>query len=134
MSVRFADTAYLIALVSPADESHMIAVRLTREFDGHIVTTSAVLNELANHLAHPSNRELFLETLDRLRGNELGRIVHVDERLFAAGIGFYQDHGDKAWSLTDCISFIVMRDLGITEALTTDHHFEQAGFAALLKS
>jgi uncharacterized protein len=39
---------------------------------------------------------------------------------------------DKEWSLTDCISFVVMKERGLTEALTADHHFEQAGFKALL--
>jgi predicted nucleic acid-binding protein len=45
---------------------------------------------------------------------------------------FYESRPDKAWSLTDCISFVVMNQHGLTEALTGDHHFEQAGFTALL--
>jgi predicted nucleic acid-binding protein len=60
-------------------------------------------------------------------------IVPPETKLFDQGIEFYQCRPDKAWSLTDCLSFVVMTDLGISEALTGDHHFEQAGFRALLK-
>jgi predicted nucleic acid-binding protein len=48
-------------------------------------------------------------------------------------LDLYASRFDKAWSLTDCISFVVMEQQGIREALTGDHHFEQAGFVALLK-
>jgi predicted nucleic acid-binding protein len=60
-------------------------------------------------------------------------IVETSGKLFRTGVAFYSRRPDKDWSLTDCISFVVMRDRGITEALTGDHHFEQAGFKALLK-
>jgi hypothetical protein len=49
------------------------------------------------------------------------------------GLALYAARPDKEWSLTDCVSFLVMQDHGVTEALTADHHFEQAGFVALLK-
>ena len=60
-------------------------------------------------------------------------IVPAEAKLFEQGVEFYHRRPDKAWPLTDCISFVVMTDLGIREALTGDHHFEQAGFRALLK-
>ena len=60
-------------------------------------------------------------------------IVPPDDALFHRGVEFYAQRPDKDWSLTDCISFVVMEERGIREALTGDHHFEQAGFAALLK-
>jgi hypothetical protein len=48
------------------------------------------------------------------------------------GLDLFAGRSDKNWSLTDCISFVVMQDEGLTEALTGDSHFEQAGFKALL--
>jgi len=60
-------------------------------------------------------------------------VVGLDPHLYQRGINLYAQRPDKEWSLTDCISFVVMSDRGITEALTGDHHFEQAGFRALLK-
>jgi uncharacterized protein len=60
-------------------------------------------------------------------------LVPVDERLFSDGFSLFSKRMDKEWSLTDCISFVVMQREGIHEALTGDHHFEQAGFVALLK-
>ena len=69
----------------------------------------------------------------RLRNDSLVTIVPADKRLYDSGIALYRDRPDKAWSLTDCISFVVMKERGISEALTGDHHFEQAGFVPLLK-
>lgn len=60
-------------------------------------------------------------------------LLPPDQILFDAGLELYASRSDKEWSLTDCISFVVMRERGITDALTGDHHFEQAGFVALLK-
>jgi predicted nucleic acid-binding protein len=64
--------------------------------------------------------------------NEAIRVVHASRALLEEGISLYGARADKEWSLTDCISFVVMRDEGIIQALTGDHHFEQAGFKALL--
>jgi uncharacterized protein len=60
-------------------------------------------------------------------------IIASQRELLAAGFSLYSQRPDKDWSLTDCISFVVMQREGITEALTGDHHFEQAGFSILLK-
>jgi len=133
MATCFADTSYYIALVNPDDDSHERAVAYTASFDGSIVTTAWVLNELGSHLAKPPNRELFLEMRIALRENERVTIVPMGQELFDRGIELYGEGLDKEWSITDCISFIVMREQGITDALTGDHHFEQAGFKALLK-
>jgi hypothetical protein len=53
--------------------------------------------------------------------------------LFDARVALYGERMDKDWPLTDCISFVVMQREGITDALTGDRHFEQAGFVPLLK-
>jgi hypothetical protein len=60
-------------------------------------------------------------------------IVPPTQSLSDQGVELYSERPDKGWSLTDCISFIVMRHHGVTQALTGDHHFEQAGFIALLR-
>ena len=62
------------------------------------------------------------------------RILPADSRTFDCGLEFYEKRPDKTWSLTDCISFVVMSEEGRTEALTGDRHFEQAGFTALLRT
>ena len=133
MSSRFADTAYYLALINPSDVAHQLANDLTDKFDGILVTTSAVVNGLGNHLRIPANRALFAQLVRELQENPDVRFVHVDGQLFRAGIDLFEQRRDQEWSLTDCISFVVMQRHRLTEALTTDHHFEQAGFTALLK-
>ncbi len=134
MNVRFADTAYYIALLNQSDEGHQSAMDVTRSFAGKTVTTSAVLQELGNYLAQPeANRELFVNIVRELRLDPTVEIVHVDQRLWEAGLGLFAARPDKKWSITDCISFVVMNELTIEDALTTDHHFEQAGFRLLLR-
>ena len=68
----------------------------------------------------------------KLRANPNITITAASAELFERGCRLYADRPDKDWSLTDCISFVVMEEKAITEALTADHHFEQAGFNALL--
>jgi predicted nucleic acid-binding protein len=60
-------------------------------------------------------------------------IVHIDQSLDTASWRLWESRPDKEWSLVDCASFLVMQQKGLTEALTTDHHFEQSGFVRLLK-
>ena len=81
----------------------------------------------------PLDRPAFLELFDELKGNTDSIVVPASSELVKAGLELYRRRMDKSWSLTDCISFVVMRDHSISEALTGDHHFEQAGFVALLK-
>ena len=97
------------------------------------MTSAWVLTELGDALAAAGSRGSFLAMLDTLRSDRMVTIVEPAPQLFEAGIQLYRSRPDKNWSLTDCTSFVVMKDRGITEALTADHHFEQAGFTALLK-
>jgi hypothetical protein len=92
-----------------------------------------VLTELANSLSKRISRNGFVQTLSKLRSDPTVVIVGPESSLFDAGIDLYAARHDKDWSLTDCISFVVMRQRSITDALTGDHHFEQAGFRAVLK-
>jgi predicted nucleic acid-binding protein len=93
-----------------------------------------VLTELADGWAKPvSWRSVFVQLLADVRANPDIAVVPSTDQLWDEGIRLYAQRLDKEWSLTDCTSFVVMHRDGITEALTGDHHFEQAGFVALLK-
>jgi uncharacterized protein len=132
MKPVFADTSFYVALFSPGDVHHEKAVRLARELPRAVVVTEYVLVELANALARASSRKLFVDLQPKLRANPNIMIVAASAELFERGCKLYADRPDKDWSLTDCVSFVVMEDETITEALTADRHFEQAGFNALL--
>lgn len=134
MKTVFADTFYFLALVNSADQGHAKAVAYTSANTFRLVTTDWVLVELADGLAKsPRGRVEFLATRADLQKDSGALIVQSNQMLMEEGISLYAQRSDKQWSLTDCISFVVMQRDGITEALTGDHHFEQAGFVALLK-
>jgi predicted nucleic acid-binding protein len=134
MRAVFADTFYFLALLNPTDQAHAKAIAFTRSFRDRLVTTDWVITELADALAGtPRGRAEALATLADLRADPDAEIVPFSSGLMADGLDLYARRPDKQWSLTDCVSFVVMGREGITEALTGDHHFEQAGFSALLK-
>ena len=133
MTTVFADTYYYVAMLSPSDSTHAQAVALTARLQLRIVTTAWVVAELAATFSAPAKRDRFLELFDVLSASDEVKLVPASAELFDAGMQLYRNRPDKGWSLTDCISFIVMEREGLTEALTGDHHFEQAGFVALLK-
>jgi uncharacterized protein len=132
MKAVFADTFYYLALLNPNDSAHKAAVNATRHLDSTSVTTGWVLLELANALCASRHRKMFAKFLDELRANPGVAIYEAEKELFDLGVDLYRSREDKEWSLTDCISFVVMRREGLTEALTGDRHFEQAGFKPLL--
>jgi uncharacterized protein len=133
MNRVFADTFYFLALINPRDQAHARALTFTAAFQGRMVTTAWVLTEFGDGMSSPANRLEFVSLLKDIRANPQMQIIPPDQGLFEEGIQLYANRSDKHWSLTDCISFVVMQREGITEALTGDHHFEQAGFVALLK-
>jgi hypothetical protein len=128
----FADTFYFIALLSPNDQAHRTAVEFSDGYDGRMVTTDWIITEMADGMAAPASRQKFISFLDMLRADPDVFIAPLDKDLQEEGLKLYRERPDKSWSLTDCISFVVMRREGLIEALTGDRHFEQAGFVALL--
>ena len=88
---------------------------------------------MADAMSRPPKRERFGLFLERLRSEPRMIVVPTTDELFETGLELYLRRPDKEWSLTDCISFVVMERDGLTEALTGDRHLEQAGFVALLK-
>ena len=133
MTTVFADSFYFFTLVNPNDPAHAKAVAFLKSFTGAMVTTGWIVAELADGWAKSSQRGFFSAVLAKIRANPNARIEPCTDALLYEGVNLYSQRSDKEWSLTDCISFVVMQNEGITEALTGDRHFEQAGFAALLK-
>lgn len=133
MNSVFGDTFYFLALLNRNDACHARAVQWSKAYTGKLVTTEWVLIELANGLASTKRRAVFNQTRQRLLTGINYKLIPLDMALHEEAIRMYDARSDKEWSLTDCISFLVMQREGITEALTGDHHFEQAGFKPLLK-
>jgi predicted nucleic acid-binding protein len=102
-------------------------------FSGRLVTTEWVLMELADALAAPEARMTATAFLRAVRADPLFDVVGYDPAVYQVGFDLFATRPDKAWSVTDCISFGVMAERGLSEALTADHHFEQAGFRAIFK-
>jgi predicted nucleic acid-binding protein len=94
------------------------------------VTTEYVLVETGNMLSRKSDRSIFTELLDTVQTDSAFKIVLGSKALFLAGIALFASRKDKEWSVVDCISFEVMKRRRLHDALTADHHFEQAGFRA----
>lgn len=128
----FADTSYFEAIISTRDQYHIAAVEASRLPWHQIITTEFVLLELGATFSKPDDRADFLliDRMVRTRADVL--LIPATTELLQQGRELFAARRDKAWSLTDCISFVVMQEHGLTEALTTDQHFTQAGYHALL--
>jgi predicted nucleic acid-binding protein len=133
MTRTFADSHFFFAILNPNDAAHVKATEFARQHRGPLVTTAWVLTEVADGLAATPRRQVFRRLLEDLESNKTNLIVPANAETFEKGVDLYHARPDKQWSLTDCISFVVMKEEGIVEALTGDRHFEQAGFRALLK-
>lgn len=132
----FIDTSFLIALASSADQHHGRAGQLLDQIqidDVRLVTTSAVLLELGAALSRAAYRAGAMTTIRELQSDARVEIINVNDELFEQGLALFESRQDKEWSLTDCVSFVVMAQLGLNQALTADAHFEQAGFVALMR-
>lgn len=129
----FADTGLLIALVNHQDELHARARAWVAHLRSGIVITEHVLWEAVNLCSKPKDRPKIHSLVNLIRTAEPYELIPASLELFDAGLQLHAQRPDKEWSLTDCISFLVMRDRGIHRALAYDHHFEQAGFEALLR-
>jgi predicted nucleic acid-binding protein len=128
----FADSFYFIALLNERDEGHERAQSISRECRSGIVTTRWVLAEVADALCNVEWRQRVGDFVAFVEAQPQFQVLGSSDTLFIRGLDLYRRRKDKDWSLTDCISFVVMADEELTEALTADRHFEQAGFTALL--
>ena len=132
MTPSFADTSFYVALLSPRDSLHSRATDRVGNGPVRTVTTEFVLIETANFFSPPALRSLFADLVTAIRDDPGAVVIPATPEWYARGLDLFMNRPDKAWSLTDCISFAVMAERGLTEALTADHHFEQAGFRVLL--
>ncbi len=128
----FADTSFYVALLSPRDALHLEAMEIARGCGGRIITTEYVMVEVGNWLASSGNREAFILLNQQIHSDPKVFVVPAGRSLYESGVDLYACRPDKLWSLTDCISFVVMRKFGLVAALTADHHFQQAGFTPML--
>ena len=132
MNALFADTHYFLALLHKGDADHSKAAAIAEKITNPIITTEWVLTEVGDALAAVKFRSRFVQLVEALRADLACTIIPASAELFDAGVRLYAERSDKNWTLTDCISFALMHEFAITEALTGDHHFRQAGFRALL--
>jgi uncharacterized protein len=132
-SEQFIDAGYFIALVNTRDALHARARRIASGLQRPQVTTEAILFEVADALAAPPLRSIGVELLPRIRSNPRITTIESSPSLLQRAWDLFAARRDKEWGLTDCLSFVVMQDRGITEALAYDQRFVQAGFRALLR-
>jgi predicted nucleic acid-binding protein len=133
MTPIFIDTSFLIALTLSDDALHGRALAWQEAVSGPYVTTEYVLLEFVDAMAFEPLRSTAISTVRLLQGDPAVEIVPASRDLFQRGLSLFEGRPDKRWSLTDCISFTVMTHQKMTDALTHDHHFDQAGFRALLR-
>lgn len=125
---------FLISSVT--DQNHARAVEIANQIESNstrLVTTQAILLEIGNALSKQRYRAAAIQLLESLETDPSVEVVLLTDSLYRLAFNLFKQRGDKEWGLVDCISFIVMQDRGIIDALTADTHFQQAGFRALLK-
>ena len=136
MKSVFADTGYLIAILDRYDQLHSRAMSVSRDLGGRkIITSEMVLVELLNYFASKGAelRKAVVSLVEQLRNGAGVKIVSQTEEQFESALSFYKERTDKNWSLTDCASILIMQKENIREILSYDKHFQQAGFATLLR-
>lgn len=131
MTPLFVDSAYVIALINKRDQYHPQAMILARRYhDRPLVISEGVLLKIGNALAGHFRAQA-AQIIEQFLESSQVEVVFTTPQLLASAISMYKQMSDKQWGLVDCISFVIMGERGIGEALTPDHHFTQAGFQAL---
>ena len=138
MNEVFVDTSGWASFFVRTEPHHAKAIELMTQWqqqNGRVVTTNYILSELAALFTSPLRvpRSTILDCIQTIRSRPWVEVVHIDPSLDEAAWKLFGDRLDKEWSLVDCASFVVMQQRGLTDALTADHHFEQASFVRLLK-
>lgn len=132
----FMDSSGFLALWDASDEHHVAAVRLQEELAGkrrRFVTSEYVVDETITLLRMRHSHAAATDFLDTVEHSTALRVEWIGPERFSAGAALFRRHTDKNWSFTDCVSFVLMRELAIRDAFTADHHFRQAGLVPLLK-
>jgi hypothetical protein len=132
----FIDTSGFFAMLASDDDRHVVAARLVgaaRKRKRGFITTDYVLDETATLLKARRKTHLIARLFERVDQSQACRIEWTDSERFQNVREFFLKHADQAWSFTDCLSFVVMSDLRLRDALTKDDHFHRAGYTALLQ-
>lgn len=132
MKTVFADTSYYIALATSKDDAYAAAKVFSDRFRGQQITSEYVLLELGNFFSKFTMRSAFVALYDALLRDPKTVILPCSDRVLKRAVDMYRTRQDKEWSLTDCTSFILMKENDVIHALSTERHFEQAGFSILL--
>jgi len=134
MKVLFADSFYWVALLDPRDQWHQRARNFSRNLKSvSFVTTDEVLTEFLNFFSAYNSlmRRLAIQQVRDVFESQNVQVIPQTRERFIASLDLYEQRPDKEYSLTDCISMQVMKEMGITEVLTHDRHFAQEGFIIL---
>ena len=133
----FMDSAGFFALWDAGDEHHAAAIRLQEELARkrrRFFTTEYVVDETVTLLLVRHSHAAAVDFLDAVERSEALRLEWIGPERFYSAATLFRQHADKGWSFTDCVSFVILRELHVRDAFTTDHHFNQAGFVPLLKT
>lgn len=136
MNGVFVDTFFWVALTDRQDRFHGQALRVMAQMGGaQLFTSEIVLIELVNFFSEygPHFRRAAVNRTREILSSKQVTIVEMTNSRFLAGITLHSQRPDKGYSLTDCTSMQIMRELGVFEILTHDHHFAQEGFVALMQ-
>ncbi|MFO0892272.1 MAG: PIN domain-containing protein [Isosphaeraceae bacterium] len=127
------DTSGLLCLFHRAEAAHEVARQLFESTDWSLTHGYVLAEFVALGTARGVGRREILAAVDTLLAIPYIEIVWIDEALHRRAMAFLHQRADKTYSLADAVSFLLMSDRNLREALTTDHHFEQAGFIRLLR-
>ncbi len=129
----FVDTLFIVALINKRDQYHQIALNLARQYENYpLITTDAIFLESGNKLSANYRNEV-VELIEQFLASDEIDVIRLTPELFDESLRLYKKHQDKSWGLVDCFSFVVMKQHKVSQALTFDRHFIQAGFQALMK-
>lgn len=129
----FLDTVFIQAILNPNDQYHLPAMKLLPRVKNarEVWITEAIFMEVGNALSSYNHRKVSAFIQQCYQTDNM-LIVNITPQLFQQGLNLYQSRQDKTWGLVDCISFTVMKQQNLVDAVTSDSHFVQAGFRALL--
>ena len=129
----FVDTLFIVALINKRDQYHQIALNLAEQYENcPLITTDAIFLESGNKLSANYRNEV-VELIEQFLASDEVDVIRLTPELFDESLRLYKKHQDKSWGLVDCFSFVVMKQHKVSQALTFDRHFIQAGFQALMK-
>jgi predicted nucleic acid-binding protein len=133
----FIDTSYVYALINPNDQWHSNAIEWQSKIkpqQDQLIISEFILAEIADGLSSIAFRKAASRSIRLFQSDPYVEIIRASSDLFERALQLFENRDDKSWGLTDCTSFVIMQDYEVIDALTTDEHFQQAGFNSLLLS